>query len=82
MHPALSIIVFTTLSGAGYGLLFVVGLAVPAGLIAPSPGLGIAVMGVGLVLVVGGAGVIDLPFGASGTGLARALPMAVVLAVA
>ena len=54
MHPALSIIVFTTLSGAGYGLLFVAGLAVPAGLIAPSPGLGIAVVGVGLVLVVGG----------------------------
>ena len=54
MHPALSIIVFTTLSGAGYGLLFMVGLAVPAGLIAPEPGLGVAVIGVALVLVIAG----------------------------
>ena len=26
MHPALSVIVFTTLSGAGYGLLFLIGV--------------------------------------------------------
>lgn len=33
MHPALSVIVFTTLSGAGYGLLFWLGLYAGAGLL-------------------------------------------------
>lgn len=36
MHPAYSVIIFTTASGAGYGLLFLLGLAGPAGLTAPS----------------------------------------------
>jgi DMSO reductase anchor subunit len=31
MHPALSVILFTKLSGAGYGLMFVVGLGIAAG---------------------------------------------------
>jgi len=31
MHPAVSVILFTTLSGAGYGLLFLVGLLVGTG---------------------------------------------------
>ena len=33
MHPAPSVLVFTTVSGAGYGLLFLLGLAGPAGLV-------------------------------------------------
>jgi len=37
MHPALSIVVFTTLSGAGYGLLFLLGIAAPFGLLPADP---------------------------------------------
>ena len=33
MHPALSVIVFTTASGAGYGMLFWLGLLAPLGLL-------------------------------------------------
>ena len=51
MHPAASIIFFTTTAGAGYGLLFLLGLLLPAGLIPPHPGLGAAAMAVSLVLI-------------------------------
>ncbi len=37
MHPAPSIIVFTTASGAGYGLLFLLGLGAGLGLLPPDP---------------------------------------------
>ena len=37
MHPAYSIIFFTAASGAGYGLMFLLGLATAAGL--PAPGI-------------------------------------------
>ena len=40
VHPAPSIIAFTTASGAGYGLLFLLGLAAPAGLIPATRGFG------------------------------------------
>ena len=33
MHPALSVILFTTASGAGYGMLFWLGLLAPLGLL-------------------------------------------------
>ena len=36
MHPALSIIFFTTSSGAGFALLTLLGLGVPLGLLPPS----------------------------------------------
>jgi DMSO reductase anchor subunit len=49
LHPAPSIIVFTTLSGAGYGLLFVLALGSLLGLIPAWPGLGLA----GMVLALG-----------------------------
>jgi sulfite dehydrogenase (quinone) subunit SoeC len=49
VHPAPSIIVFTTLSGAGYGLLFVLALGSALGLIPAWPGLGLA----GMVLALG-----------------------------
>ena len=39
MHPALSVIVFTTLSGAGYGLLACLGLAAMAGWLPADRGL-------------------------------------------
>ena len=54
MHPAFSIVFFTTLSGAGYGFLFTVGLVAPSGIIAENRWLGLAVMVVGLGLVVAG----------------------------
>ncbi len=48
MHPASSVILFTTAAGVGYGLLFLLGLAVPTGLIPADRWLGIAAMGLAL----------------------------------
>ncbi len=48
MHPASSVILFTTSAGAGYGLLFLVGILVPAGLIPAERWLGLAAMGLAL----------------------------------
>lgn len=44
MHPALSVIVFTTLSGAGYGLLAWLGVYAAAGLLPPAPAFAVAAM--------------------------------------
>ncbi|HEX5079374.1 MAG TPA: DmsC/YnfH family molybdoenzyme membrane anchor subunit [Geminicoccaceae bacterium] len=54
MHPAPSIIVFTTLSGAGYGLLFVLALGSLLGPVPAWPGLGLAGMALALGLVSAG----------------------------
>lgn len=54
MHPALSVIIFTTASGAGYGLLALTGVLVWNGMMPMDRPLGIAVMGLGLALVSGG----------------------------
>ena len=54
MHPAPSIIAFTTLSGAGYGLLFVAALGSALGSIPASPGLGFATMTLALGLISAG----------------------------
>jgi DMSO reductase anchor subunit len=54
MHPALSVIIFTTASGTGYGLLMVLILLNISGRIPTSPGLGIAGFGIGLTLVTVG----------------------------
>ena len=51
MHPAPSIIAFTTASGAGYGLLFLLGLAAPAGLIPPTRSLGATALALALGLI-------------------------------
>ncbi len=51
MHPAPSIILFTTASGAGYGLLFLLGLAAPLGLLPADRWLGLAGLGLALGLV-------------------------------
>jgi DMSO reductase anchor subunit len=51
LHPAPSIIAFTTLSGAGYGLLFVLALGSLLGLIPAWPGLGLVGMALSLSLV-------------------------------
>ncbi len=54
MHPAFSIVFFTTAAGAGYGLLIVLGLLVPVGLLPQGQGFGLASLAVGLGLVVFG----------------------------
>src|SRR5512142_578038 len=54
MRPALPVILFTVLSGAGYGLWCLLGIALAAG-IYPLPGAGILVpLGFGFVLVSAG----------------------------
>jgi DMSO reductase anchor subunit len=54
MNPAPSIVFFTTASGAGYGLLFWLGLLRPMGLAPASPGFGVAALVLALVLITAG----------------------------
>jgi sulfite dehydrogenase (quinone) subunit SoeC len=54
LHPALSIIFFTTASGAGFGLLLLVGLGVPLGLLPDDAGFGFAVLAIAAILAGGG----------------------------
>jgi DMSO reductase anchor subunit len=48
MHPALSVILFTTLSGAGYGLLAMVGIMAPFGALPSDRFFGLAALGLAL----------------------------------
>lgn len=54
MHPALSVIIFTTASGAGYGLLALLGLLAPMGLVPASAAFGFVAMALALGAVAGG----------------------------
>jgi DMSO reductase anchor subunit len=54
MHPALSIVFFTTSSGAGFALLLLLGLGVPVGLLPPTPSFGLAALAIAVFLAVGG----------------------------
>src|ERR1700757_3462477 len=54
MHPALSIIFFTTSSGAGYALLMLLGLGAPLGLVPPSASFGFAAIAIAVLLAAGG----------------------------
>jgi DMSO reductase anchor subunit len=54
MHPAYSVIFFTTASGAGYGLLAILGLAAATGLIQPDFWFGLVGLGLALGLVSAG----------------------------
>lgn len=54
MHPALSIIVFTTFSGAGYGLLGWLGVAAVEGRLPADRGFGAAALGLALGAVTAG----------------------------
>lgn len=54
MHPALSVIVFTSASGMGYGLLALLALLATAGALPVTPGLGIAGFGLSLALITAG----------------------------
>ncbi|MEZ5844690.1 MAG: DmsC/YnfH family molybdoenzyme membrane anchor subunit [Hyphomicrobiaceae bacterium] len=54
MHPAYSVILFTTASGAGYGLLIWLSLGALLGLLWPEPWLGVVGLGLALALIAGG----------------------------
>jgi DMSO reductase anchor subunit len=54
MHPALSIVFFTTASGAGFALLLLVGVGVPLGLLPSSTGFGFAALTIAVLLAAGG----------------------------
>jgi DMSO reductase anchor subunit len=54
MHPALSIVFFTTATGAGYGLLALFGVFAGLGYVPADRGLGIVGFGLALALVVAG----------------------------
>lgn len=54
MHPAYSVIFFTTASGAGYGLLIWLGLLGPLGWVPQTAGFGFVGLGLALVLITGG----------------------------
>lgn len=54
MHPAYSVIAFTTASGAGYGLLFWLAVLGASGRIPPSSGLGFVGLGLAFLLISGG----------------------------
>jgi DMSO reductase anchor subunit len=54
MKPAPSIVLFSTASGAGYGLLFWLGLLRPLGLVPAHPWLGLVALGFALALVTAG----------------------------
>ncbi|MDE2361404.1 MAG: dimethyl sulfoxide reductase anchor subunit [Hyphomicrobiales bacterium] len=54
MHPAYSVIFFTTASGAGYGLLALLAVFGAAGVLAPHTGFGVVAIGCAMALI--GAG--------------------------
>src|SRR5471030_2668405 len=51
MHPALSVVLFTTLSGAGYGLLALVGVMAPLGALPTDRVFGLAALVLALVAI-------------------------------
>ena len=54
MHPAFSVIFFTTASGAGYGLLALVGVLAPLGLVPTDGRFGAVALGLAFVLITAG----------------------------
>jgi DMSO reductase anchor subunit len=54
MHPAFSVIFFTTASGAGYGLLALLGLSALSGLLAPNRWFAAVSIGLSLALITAG----------------------------
>jgi DMSO reductase anchor subunit len=54
VHPAPSLVVFTTAAGAGYGLLLLLGLAAPFGLLPVERWFGVAALGLALGLITVG----------------------------
>jgi sulfite dehydrogenase (quinone) subunit SoeC len=54
MHPALSVVFFTTATGAGYGLLALLGIAMVFGAVPSDRLFGLAALGLSLALVTAG----------------------------
>src|SRR5215813_780502 len=54
MHPAFSIVFFTTASGAGFALLALLGLGAPLALLPSSSSFGFAALAIALLLAAGG----------------------------
>jgi sulfite dehydrogenase (quinone) subunit SoeC len=54
MHPALSIIFFTTASGAGFGLLMLTAITAPFGLVPQNPWFGVLALATGTVFAIAG----------------------------
>jgi DMSO reductase anchor subunit len=54
MHPAFSVIVFTTATGAGYGLLAMLGALAVLGRLPADARSGLAALGIALALITGG----------------------------
>src|SRR3954467_10417114 len=54
MHPALSIVFFTTASGAGFSLFLLLGLGGPLALLPSSSGFGLAALALAALLAAGG----------------------------
>jgi sulfite dehydrogenase (quinone) subunit SoeC len=54
MQPALSIVLFTTSSGAGFALLLLLGLGAPLGLLPPNAGFAFTALALGVVLAAAG----------------------------
>jgi DMSO reductase anchor subunit len=54
MHPAFSIVFFTTASGAGFALLLLLGLGAPLALLPSSSSFGFAALAIALLFAVGG----------------------------
>ena len=54
MHPALSVIFFTTASGAGFALMIVLGLAAPLDLLPANLGFGFVALAIAVLLAAGG----------------------------
>ncbi|MDC0462501.1 dimethyl sulfoxide reductase anchor subunit, partial [Alphaproteobacteria bacterium] len=54
MNPAYSVILFTVLSGAGYGLLAILGFSAVVGLVMISPAVNLTMLVVALVLITAG----------------------------
>jgi DMSO reductase anchor subunit len=54
MHPALSIVFFTTASGAGFALLALVGIGVPLGLLPGNAAFGFAALAIAVLLAASG----------------------------
>jgi DMSO reductase anchor subunit len=54
VHPAFSVIFFTTASGAGYGLLALVGVLAPFGQVPADPAFGLTALALALALVSAG----------------------------
>jgi DMSO reductase anchor subunit len=54
VHPALSIVFFSTASGAGFGLLLLLGLGAPLGLVPGDAGFAVTALATALALAAGG----------------------------